>query len=271
MCRSGLALAASVLLAAVAAAQQAPPQLPTGSAPAAPAIQAPPANPELDGYLKSWEKEMQNFRTLALKLARIDEDKVLRSVTQYDGIAYFMKTGSGASARNLILLQTSPKGSNELADKFVCSGTYLYYFDRGAREVQARELPRSRPGAMPDDNFLGMFGLRADEAKQRYSLTLTKTDKDFIYIDILPRFARDKEDFERAQIVLNKANFVPRRLWYRQPNKTEVSWDILNHTVNGVMNQRWFDKPETPPGWKFRTVAPDADAMPRTIRNSGAP
>jgi TIGR03009 family protein len=268
---SGLALAASFMLAAVAAAQQAPPQLPAGSAPAAPTIQAPPSNPELDGYLEHWEKEMKSFRTLALKLTRIDEDKVLRGVTQYEGIAYFMKTGSGASARNLILLQTSPKGSNELAEKFVCSGTFLYYFDRSAREVQARELPKSRPGAMPDDNFLGMFGLQADEAKRRYSLTLTKADANFIYIDILPRFARDKEDFEKAQIVLNKSNFMPRRLWYRQPNKTEVSWDIVNATVNGNMNQRWFDKPETPPGWKFRTIPPDADAMPRTIRNSSAP
>jgi TIGR03009 family protein len=268
---SGVALAAFLVLAADAAAQQAPPQLPAGSAPAAPAIQPPPANPELDGYLNRWEQEMQGFRTLALTLARVDEDKVLRSVSAYDGIAYFMKTGSGASARNLILLQTSPKGSKELADKFVCSGTYLYYFDRGAREVQARELPRSRPGAMPDDNFLGMFGLRADEAKRRYSLTLSKADANFIYIEVQPRFPRDKEDFERAQIVLNRKTFMPARLWYRQPNKTEVSWDIVNSQVNGRMDQRWFDKPETPPGWKFRTIAPDAEAMPRTIRNSSAP
>jgi TIGR03009 family protein len=268
---SALSIAACFALTTMAVGQQSPPQLPQGPANAPPAVQYVRPDPELDAYLLRWEQQMRNFKTLALTLFRVDEDKVLKSVTRYNGIAYFMKDGAGPSARNMILLQTSPEGSKELADKFVCTGTYLYYFDRGAKEVQARELPRSTPGAMPDDNFLGMFGLRAEEAKRRYILKLEKTDANYIYINIHPRFARDKEDFEVAQIVLSKDNFVPRRLWYQQPNKTVVNWDIVKAQLDGTMNQRWFDQPETPPGWKFRKIQPEADAPPKIIRNSGAP
>jgi TIGR03009 family protein len=271
MPRFALAVAACLALVATVVARQSPPQLPRAPADPAPTVQTGRPDPELDGYLKHWEEGMRNFRTLALSLYRVDEDKVLKSVTRYTGIAYFMKDGAGASARNMILLQTSPEGSRELAEKFVCTGSYLYYFDRGAKEVQARELPRTAPGAMPDDNFLGMFGLRADEARRRYELKLDKVDADYIYINIRPRFNRDKADFEAAQIVLSKKNFVPRRLWYLQPNKTEVVWDIQKAQVDGKMDQRWFDKPETPPGWKFRTIQPEADAQPKIFRNSGAP
>ena len=101
------------------------------------------------------------------------------------------------------------KASNDISEKFVCTGTYFYLFNPEQKEIQARELPRPTPGAMPDDNFLGMFGLRVEDAKRRYNLKLAKQDDFYIYIDILPRFRRDQAEFEWARIVLNKSNFVP--------------------------------------------------------------
>ena len=41
--------------------------------------------------------------------------------------------------------------------------------------------------------------------------------------------------------------------------------------INAKMDQRWFDQPATPDGWKFKKIAPDADAPPKIIRNSGNP
>ncbi len=126
---------------------------------------------------------------------------------------------------------------------------------------------------MPDDNFLGMFGLRADEAKRRYSLRMLKEDKYYVYIEVIPRFRRDQEEFVQARIVLNKSNFMPRQLFYRQPDNTETLWDIPPETlrVNEKLDQRLFDAPATPTGWKFEKIGPNADAPPTIYRNSGAP
>jgi TIGR03009 family protein len=267
---SGLALAALVALTAAASAQQAPPRLPAAPADA-PTVPPTPADPVLDGYLKRWEREMQSFQTLWLQVNRVEEDNVTKSVAKYTGTAYFMKDGTGPSARNLALLQTTREGSKELFEKFVCTGTYFYLFNPERREVQAVELRRAGPGAMPEDNFLGMFGLRVDEAKRRYNITLAKQDEKFIYIRILPRFRRDQEEFEWAQVVLTKSDFVPRQLQYRAPNHSQVVWDFPVARVNGKMDLKWFDKPSTPPGWKFVPVQPDADAPPKLYRNSGAP
>ena len=67
--------------------------------------------------------------------------------------------------------------------------------------------------------------------------------------------------------------YLPRQLQYRQPNKIQVLWDFPpgGVQVNQKMDQRWFDKPEPPPGWKLVTVRPEADAPPKIYRNSGTP
>jgi TIGR03009 family protein len=265
---SGLALAASLALTAAAAGQQTPPRLPAAP-PDTPTAPPTAPDPVLDGFLKRWEREMQGFQTLFLQVNRVEEDTVLKSVAKYTGAAYFMKDGTGPTARNLALLTTSREGSKEMFERFVCTGTYFYLFNPQQKEIQAVELRRPGPGGMPDDNFLGMFGLRVDEAKRRYNITLEKHDENYIYIKILPRFRRDQEEFERARIVLNKSNFLPRQLTYVQPNKTQVVWDFPVAKLNGPMDQRWFDKPTPPPGWKLTKID---DTQPKVmIRNSGAP
>jgi TIGR03009 family protein len=272
---SGLALAAALLLAAAATAQQPPPQLSGAPTPPPAVTPAAPADPALDAHLRRWEQEAQKFQTLALGLEQVHKDNAVGVVNQYTGMAYFMKTGTGANARNMVLLETYGKdarGNKVLAEKFVCTGNFFYLFNSQAKEIQAHELPRSAPGAMPDDNFLGMFGLRAEEAKRRYNITFQNEDATYIYIGIKPRFPRDKAEFVEARVVLNKSTFLPVQLWYKQPNNSEVVWSIRSAFVNKPMKQEWFDKPEPPPGWKFVKVAPEADAVPtRTFRNSGTP
>jgi TIGR03009 family protein len=274
MRHSGLALATTLALAATTAAQQAPPRLPAGSAAPAAAAPAAPLDPVLEGHLRRWEQEMQRFQTLSLRLSRVDMDKALRAESKFSGVACFMKTGSGPTARNMALVELKPEGSLEVAEKFICTGTYFYLFNPQSKEIQARELPRSGPGGVSDDNFLAMFGLRADEAGRRYNLKLHKPDDpNYVYIEIEPRFQRDREEFEAARIVLNRTNYVPRQIWYRAPDKKEVLWDIPPQTVrlNERLDQRLFDQPATPPGWKLVKVRPETDAQPRTIRNSSNP
>jgi TIGR03009 family protein len=265
------ALAATLLLATTVRAQQPPPRLSSSPTPPAPVAPAAPADPALDAHLRRWEQEAQKFQTLALRLERVDKDNVLGTVRQYTGMAYFMKTGTGASARNMVLLETFGQ-DKALAEKFVCTGNFFYLFNTAAKEISAHELPRAAPGAMPDDNFLGMFGLRAEEAKRRYNITFQNEDATYIYIGIKPRFPRDKEDFVEARVVLNKSTFLPVQLSYRQSNNSEVVWSIRSAYVNKQLDQKWFDKPETPPGWKFVKVRPEDSVPPaKVIRNSGTP
>ena len=241
------------------------------AAPAAPAAAAAPTpgGSALDGYLLRWEQEMQKVQTLAAQLARIDKDKTFQTTQKFVGYAQYMKSGTGPTALNLAMLQLNLEGKEEVAEKFVCTGTYLYHFLPAQKEIRAYELPKPRPGQVGDDSFLGfMFGMRAEEARRRYELRLAKEDQWYIYVEILPRFPADKADFQRARIVLNKDSFLPRQLWFEHPNGNEVLWDIPRIQSGLRLERRHFDAPQPPPGWRVVPVARNADVPPRVARPS---
>ena len=157
MRHTGLALTALVLAVTAAAAQQ---QGPQQQRPAQPA--AAPADPRLDGYLARWEQEMQRVQTLQAQLIRLDNEKAFGTVQKLVGYAQYMKVGSGASAQNLAVLQLSHENKREIAEKYVCTGTYIYQFAPAQKEIKVIELPKPAAGREEDSSFLSfLFGMRA--------------------------------------------------------------------------------------------------------------
>jgi TIGR03009 family protein len=257
----GLVLAA-LLLAGVAAAQQAPPAAPPAPAPDA-----------LDNYLLRWEQEMQKVQTLAAQLVRVDRDKTFNTTTRLAGYAAYMKAGTGPTALNLAMMQLGPEAKPEqVQEKFICTGTFVYAYAPAQKEIKVYELPKPRPGQVAEDNvFSFMFGMQAGEARRRYDLRLAKEDKYYIYVDVLPRSDRDKTDFQRARLVLNKDNYLPRQLWFEHPNGNEVTWDIPRIQNGAQLDRRLFDKPATPEGWRMVQVPLEAEGKPRVYRATTPP
>jgi TIGR03009 family protein len=242
----GLVLATLVLASYSASAQQTP------QTPAAPPA-APASGATLDAHLAKWEAAMKSIETLGAQLTRVDKDPVIEQVQRLTGTAYYMKAGSGSSAQNLALLELTLEGQKEPKEKFVCTGTYIYQFLPEQKEIRYYELPKPKPGqAAEDNNLLSLlFGMKADDAKKRYELKLAKEDKYYIYVDITPRSPADKADFQRARLVLNKSNYLPRQLWFEHANRSEVMWDIPNLQVGMALERRSFDAPQAPKGWKI--------------------
>ena len=245
-----------------------------------PAGNAPPANnaadAKLDGYLQRWEQEMRKVQTLAAALTREDKDKTFGTKTKFVGNAQFMKSGVGPTSLNLAALELKAEGKNDIADKFICTGTYLYQFLPAQKEIHAHEMPKPKPGQVADDSFLGfLFGMKAEAAKRRYALTLAKDDAHYVYVDILPRFPDDKAEFNRARLVLRRDNYLPRQLWFEHVNGNEVLWDIPTLQAGAPLERRMFDAPRVPPGWKLVPVAkknpqgaavPAENTPPRVVR-----
>jgi TIGR03009 family protein len=257
----GLVLAALVLASLPASAQQAQ-QAPV----------APPADDRvLDGHLANWEAALKKVETIGAQLTRIDKDAVYEHVQRLTGTAYYMKAGSGPTAQNLALLEMKLEGQKEFKEKFICTGTYIYQFMPEQKEIRYYELPKPKQGqVLEENNFLSLlFGMKAEDVKRRYELKLAKEDTYYIYVDIAPRSPADKADFQRARLVLNKSNYLPRQLWFEHANRSEVMWDIPNLNVGMALDRRAFDAPKAPPGWKVvagenrvQTVRPASPTVP---------
>jgi TIGR03009 family protein len=222
---------------------------------------------KLDGYLKRWEEQMRKVQTLAAVLGRVDKDKSFGTTTKYTGLAQYMRSGTGPTAMNLAHMEMKQENKAEVAEKIICTGTYLYMFAPAQKEIRAYEIPRPKPGQVADDNFMSfMFGMKAEEAKKRYVLTLAKEDKWWIYMDVAPRSAADKAEFARARLVLSRETFLPRQLWFEHANGNEIQWDIPKLENGASIDRRVFDAPKPPPGWKLVPVSRNASTPPRVVR-----
>jgi TIGR03009 family protein len=239
----GLALAALMLASLPSRAQQAQQPAVTPSA---------ADNKVLDEHLSKWEAAMKKVETLGAQLTRIDKDPVFERVQKLTGVAYYMKAGSGPTAQNLALLQMNVDGQKEFKEKYICTGAYIYQFLPDQKEIRYYKLPKPGPGQVGEENNLLtlLFGMKAEDAKRRYELKLDE-DANYIYVYISPRSPADKADFQRARLVLNKSNYLPRQLWFEHANRSEVLWDIPNLQIGMALERRTFDAPQAPPGWKL--------------------
>jgi TIGR03009 family protein len=236
-------------------------------APAPPALD--PAGNRVDGLLVRWEQEMRKVQSLSAQCTRLEENKTFKYTDVYQGVAKYMKANDGGRLTNLAMLEMRKKDKQEVWEKFVCTGTLLYQYVPSQKEIRVHQLPPPKPGQVADDNFLSfLFGMKAEEAKRRYDLKFVKEDQYYFYVEILPRFDADKADFQKARLVLNKDSFLPRQLWFEQPNGDTVTWDVPKLELNAQINRQEFDRPQVPQGWK-QVQAPtpkSGEAPPRVIR-----
>lgn len=225
-------------------------------------------DPVLDQYLIRWEQEMTKVQTLVAKLQLIEVDKTFGARKSSSGVAKYMKAGSQAAPVSLALLELRKENRPDIEKKYLCTANYLYEIQFEMKEIKSYELPKPKPGQVGNDNFLlFLFGMRSDEVKRRYDIRLAKEDQYYGYFEIFPRFPSDKADFQRAQLVLNRATALPRRVWFEQPNGSEITWDLADLQTQVPINRAEFDPPVRPAGWREvqqPAGAAGASRMPRT-------
>jgi len=89
----------------------------------------------------------------------------------------------------MAVLELKSDGKNDVAEKMVLHGTYLYVVRPGAEGDRAYEMPKGKT----DGGFLDLlFGMKAKDAKQKYTLTLAKEDQWYVYVDVARRTPRTR-------------------------------------------------------------------------------
>jgi len=176
----------SVSGAALIAQQPATP----GGAPiqSVPPVALNPATNRLDAILLSWEQAMKPIQSAFVQCTHTVVDKVLKDTEVYEGTAQFMKP-------DLAIIDLKMKGRPQDVEHIICTGTFVYQFVPANQIIKVFDL---KTGQSNQDNFLPFLqGMKAQDAKARYELTLVKEDKLYTYIKIVPRLLEDKADFAR--------------------------------------------------------------------------
>jgi TIGR03009 family protein len=222
---------------------------------------APTAEQMLGFVLTSWEQSMTKLDGFAVTCRRSTADKTFGGVEVYEGSAKYLKGAQGQTSRALLEM-TNKKDPNKY-EKFLYTGTYLYEFVPATKVLRVHDVPQPKAGQLGvDDNIVALlFGMKAEDARRRYQMTWVPDTKDnnkfYHYLQILPRTPADKADFTEARLVLTSKEFLPRQVWYHQPNGNEITWDFenLKRNAEAAIPATAFAPPQQlPQGWRVERI-----------------
>ncbi len=234
----------------------------------------------LDPLLARWEKQTQSLEMMAAEVSCSRKDPVFNKTTTLEGVAKYMKLP--ANGGHGLWLDLRDRNNRDGMEKYICTGTHVYSFRPEEKAIHVVTLDPQLGGKMPDVGALNLLlGMPANEAKKRYGLEVSKADDWYTYVNIKPNLPKDQADFTFAQITImnrdytdkdTKAVLVPKdlpiRIYWVEPNKTEVTWTIKRIEWNNpkFVNRQDFTAPDPrdPKGsewkdWKLK-AAPSASS-----------
>ena len=183
---AGFTLAAFLVAGVVASAQP----MPVPGAPVAPQQ----ADPRLDQHLVAWEKKMANVVNLRTEITLARTDSVFKKTTNLSGVVLCMKP---LYAR--LHLQNTADKTNTDYESYICNGKAVYVYNGVQKTVTEFKLPQNGAGV---DNLMLDFlsGMKAKDVKDRFNITLFKTDDNYVYLDIKPLLGKDQREFKHLRL-----------------------------------------------------------------------
>ncbi len=239
--------------------------------------QAPAVSPEqqkaLEGVLASWEADAKTLQSLFVQFTIEETDPTFKTKTKLFGEAKVLKMPTGQYGLKLETFHLDRNGQpdrNSLKDKIVCSGLWFYQFDVGARVINYRKLENQN--MKPDDGpFAFLFGMKALDARKRFTMSIAQQDQHYTWIKIIPLTDQDRKDFVVAQLgVIQYANAVspkdfPLQIMWREPGGKDLSWNFKSVVRNDPNKVGMADFMVDKKGWEVREAPPlGAASAPRT-------
>ncbi|MCS6864436.1 MAG: TIGR03009 domain-containing protein [Gemmataceae bacterium] len=250
---AGWILTALLIGATISVAQQPPaaPPAPPGPRPTT------PADPKLDAHLAEWEKKMAqviNFHT-HIELKRTDA--LFKKDTKYTGSVLCMKPKYAI----LRIDRINADGKKDPLDyeAYICDGKAIYAYNGVQKTVT--EIPISQQQQGVDNLMLDFLaGMKAKDIKERFDITLFKTDDNYIYLDIKPRRPADQREFQHLRMALfgpgprtAAVAYLPAQVYLLKPNGDAELWTLSEQKVDiPNITAEVFKFSKVPDGWKFQ-------------------
>ncbi|MEI8017758.1 MAG: hypothetical protein WCH39_06120, partial [Schlesneria sp.] len=189
-------------------------------------------DPKLEKILIEWEAHSSKIKSLhgthtrqefikAFSVEKVSEGEFFLETPdkgRIDMIAKPVGKGEAASKEGYTL----EKGSSE---KWICTGEEILSFNEDDKTYAREVLPASMRGKNIVHSPLPfLFGMKAEEAKQRFNLRLGQFGKDkdkdipWVVIYAVPRMDSDRQNYSEAAIKLDLKHYVPLAVRLVDPN-----------------------------------------------------
>ena len=141
-------------------------------------------------------------------------------------------------------------------EKLILNDRGLWAYDSSAKVINLLELPK-RAGIFENTPIALVCGMKAIDVKKRFDIQLKGDDANYFYLEILPRIEADKASFSKIRLTLIRASYLPRQLWWQQPNQDEVLFDLprVDSRANHLRPGDFASPQPPPPGWRIALPA----------------
>ena len=257
----------------------------------------PPLNPQwqqfLDQVLDYWEQVTSKVERYRCDFKRYQFDPSLRAdgFSSYaEGKLRYMHPDKGLFRVEKLLFYTGVDQTqkpifreNERqkhGEYWICDGQYVHIMDQNEKKCTKVELPPQMRGKQIYLSPLPfLFGVKAQEVKQRYWIQPLETPKDRhkeIWLEAYPKQPDDAQNYSRLQIILDQSDFMPKGLIVFLPNfrpnaqhrelyefeKREVNWTLADriNQLNPFLEE--FIPKQPPKDWTIVVEPYQAPAPP---------
>ncbi len=266
--------------------QQTPPQ------PRVPYVLSPQEQAEINHVLLEWEKKGKTIKNFECSFSRLDYDALTRDPqtnqmkvdgpvdakgqqlprAQREGTLKYGNPDKGLFHITEARIYDAKTGKYESKaderEKWVCDGKAIYEFSGLKKQLIERRLPPEMQGkAIADGPLPFLFGSEAATLAKRYWLRLvTPSDvKGQAWIEALPKFQADAQNFRAAILVLDTKDLRPLYLNLINPDSSRMMYTFSKISENSVLAN--FDvlggfNPSTPFNWTRVVEDPNKPEMP---------
>jgi TIGR03009 family protein len=222
--------AAFALFALFTATSATPAQPPVASKTPPATLPADPA--KLDPHLAAWEKASGKLTNFHVEVALTRKDAVRGKELEFKGSAIGM---TPTFAR----LRLVPAGDAKGYEAVICNGKAVYHYDGQSNTVTEHKLPdpKADPAGATDNLILDfLFGMKAKALKGRFEVRHIGEDADYVYLEIKPVQAKDKQEFQQLRMALNgpksKTPYLPAQIISLKPNGDAENWKFTKPQID---------------------------------------
>lgn len=271
-----------------------PQQAPTGQVPSGqtPAGQAPDGAAarqqrpttelripkELEELLVIWEQQSSKITRLHGTIIRFTYDSVYTAEKRAAGEFWYQSPDMGRidfGPGNLTVPPPRPgpdgtpyKVQADGKQRWICTGKQVFIIHDDQKLFDKIDIPAQQQGKNIINGPLPfLFGLKAEQAKQRYYLSLgamhwpqgrkikqkdgrVQEDSPQVHVVAVPKLEVDKREWSRAEVLLDGKTFIPTAIKLFNPQGTMETVYKLPSNRMKVNETFWIDNPfnDRPPG-----------------------
>ena len=150
-------------------------------------------DPAVERHLKGWEKRAGGLTSYRAEVSLKRTDPVFQKETNFGGVVLCMKPNYA-----VLRLDNADDPTKADYEAYICDGKSVFAYSGVQKSISEFKLPPDRTG--PDNLIYNiLFGITAADMKERFDISVFKSDAHYVYLDIKPRSDQDKRDFATAR------------------------------------------------------------------------